>query len=374
MIRPPSRPCGGFTLIEVLLAVAITAMVMSTVGATFLGVLQAREEVAAMSESTEAGPRILSMIERDLQGLWYFNLKDDRVLIGENRNIAGFDADRLNFVTTTDAIGTIPDAYGNPKRASLCEVGYWLKENPRYPDLRELWRREDPLVDDDITTGGTFQLVYDRIKNFNITYYRTLGAKAEPVYEWDSQREKALPRRIEIEFTVERKLPNRNRVTGAEIGDIEQTVKKYVRHIVLDRRYPQILAGGYGLIPVVPGPNSTSESAIQGSGGPGEGGEGGRGGRGGRGGQGGGRGGGRPAGITAQGVPLGGAPGRGGPGRGGAPGRGGPPAGGPPGSRGGPPPGGFNLGQFLGGGSGGGNPFGGGGNPFGGILGGGGRR
>ncbi|MEM7204741.1 MAG: prepilin-type N-terminal cleavage/methylation domain-containing protein [Planctomycetota bacterium] len=259
----------GFTLIELLLAVAITGMVMTAVGGAFLGILRTREEVRSLSESASAGPRILALIDRDLRALWHHNIKENRVLLGRNRDIAGFDADRIDFITTTDAIGAVTDTTDQPNRPTLCEVGYWMKPNDRYPDLRELWRREDPLVDNDLSTGGNFQLIHDRIKNFNITYYETLGAKAEAFHEWDSSKDAELPRRIQIEFEVERKMANRNRVTGAEVGDLEGTVKKYVRHIVLDPRYPEILQAGRAMVAVVPPRPAESADGPLGGGGAG---------------------------------------------------------------------------------------------------------
>ena len=53
---------GGFTLLEVLLAVTITAIVMTTVTVTFTVTLQSRQVIDSLSESTEAGPRIINLI------------------------------------------------------------------------------------------------------------------------------------------------------------------------------------------------------------------------------------------------------------------------------------------------------------------------
>ncbi len=264
-----SRRNAGFTLIEIMLAVAITAMIMTTVGSAFLGILNAREEVRALSESTSSGPRVLAMIERDLRGLWHHNIKDNKVLLGENRDIAGFDADRINLLVHNDAMGVVIDDLSRPHHPTVCEVGYWLRENERSPGLRELWRREDPMVDDNLIEGGTFQLVHDRIKNLNITYYTTLGANAEPIHEWDSSREATLPRRIKIELSVERPLANRNRVSATEFDDFEETVKKYTRHIVFDRRFPDILKGGVAMRTVFPPPPESTAGGSE------EGGEGG---------------------------------------------------------------------------------------------------
>src|SRR5262249_16083614 len=82
-MRAMGTECGrrdGFTLIELLLAVAVSSIVMFAVGATFTAMLEARAEVEELSESTDAGPRILSMIERDLSHLWTYDIKKNAVL------------------------------------------------------------------------------------------------------------------------------------------------------------------------------------------------------------------------------------------------------------------------------------------------------
>ena len=139
----------------------------------------------------------MAMIERDLRGIWTYDVKKNAVLIGRNRDVASFEADRVDMLTTTDSMGYVLDAQNKPHHTHLCEVGYWLKPNPRYRDLMELWRREDPLVDQDILTDGRFQLVHDRIKSFKLTYYRSLGHEAEELNEWDSTLDGTLPRRTQ---------------------------------------------------------------------------------------------------------------------------------------------------------------------------------
>lgn len=251
---------SGFTLIELVIAMGITVAIMTMVSAGFQSLLAAREEVNSLSDSTESGPRILTMVERDLLGLWHHDIKGNKVLIGRNFDIAGNDADRIDFLTTTDSVASIVDGQGQARHPSVCEVGYWIRENKEIPGLLELWRREDPMVDDNLLTGGTFQLVHDRLKSFNITYYETLGHDAEPLVDWDSSKTDALPRRIKIEFTLERKLANRNESTYAEIEDFEGSLKRYTREIVFDRRIPDILKAGIAMVPVFP-PKPVDNSA-----------------------------------------------------------------------------------------------------------------
>ncbi|MBK8100511.1 MAG: prepilin-type N-terminal cleavage/methylation domain-containing protein [Planctomycetes bacterium] len=242
---------SGFTLIELLIAIAITSSVMLTVGTTFRVMLDSRQVIDELSESTEAGPRILNLIERDLRALWTYNVKKNAVLRGRSLDIGSFEADRIDVITGTDAIGYVLDNDNVQRKPTVCEVGYWLKQHPRY-DLMELWRREDPMVDQELITQGSFQLVYDRLKSFKITYYKTLGHEAEELNEWDSSLDDELPRRIKIEFTLERKRGSKNVVSDAEVEDFEGAEKTYVRHIVLDRRMQEALQAGIAMVPVAP--------------------------------------------------------------------------------------------------------------------------
>ncbi|MFO1078724.1 MAG: hypothetical protein U1E73_13450 [Planctomycetota bacterium] len=264
--RPTRLGEGGFTLMEVLLAVGLTATIMLTVGTAFHALLGARETIDELSESTEAGPRILNLIERDLRGLYTFNVGNNAVFRGRDMDVGSFEADRMDFLTTTDAVGFVLDNQGNPKRPSLCEVGYWFKQNPRYRDLIEMWRREDPLVDGDLVTQGSFQLVHDRIKSFKVTYFKELGNEAEEFFEWDSSVDDKLPRRIKIEFTIERRRGSRNVVNDREIDDFEASEKTYVRHFVLDPGMTDILRAGTAMLPVLPGPPA-AQAPTGGSGG-----------------------------------------------------------------------------------------------------------
>jgi len=253
-----TRPQSGFTLIEVLLAIGITATVMVTVGSTFHVLLNARDVVDDLTESTEAGPRILNLIERDLRGLWTYNVHNNAVFRGRDMDVNGRDADRLDFLTTTDASGFVLDLQDVPRKPSICEVGYWFRPNPRYRDVFEMWRREDPMVDQDLITQGSFQLVHDRVKSFKVTYYETLGYEAEEKLEWDSTVEDKLPKRIKIEFTIERHRSNRNVVNDLEVEDFEGAEKSYVRHFVFDHRLDNILQAGTARVPVLP-PEPTAE-------------------------------------------------------------------------------------------------------------------
>ena len=67
---------SGFTLIEILIAMLITAIIMITVSTTLISTMGARKKVSALTESTEAGARILNLLEKD-KGKWSWNTADE---------------------------------------------------------------------------------------------------------------------------------------------------------------------------------------------------------------------------------------------------------------------------------------------------------
>ena len=59
----------------------------------------------------------------------------------------------------------------------------------------ELWRREDYFVDVDPVKGGSYTLVYDKIRKFDLRYYPTpdKSKEREGLEEWDSRIKHGLP-------------------------------------------------------------------------------------------------------------------------------------------------------------------------------------
>ena len=61
---------SGFTLIEVLIAVSLTAIVLSSIYGVFTSVFAAREKVNAESETSQIGRVLFERLGRELRGAW----------------------------------------------------------------------------------------------------------------------------------------------------------------------------------------------------------------------------------------------------------------------------------------------------------------
>jgi len=256
----------GFTLIEVLVAIAITAMITSSMMTTLWFAMRARKEVEALSEPLRDGPRILAMLRRDLQSLVCYNVKDYTVLRGTHAIRGGLDADRIDMIT---AVGSIypHDFDGRSIKADWCEVSYLVKENTRDGNLLELWRREDPFADERPYEGGAFQLLSNRVHSFNITYFETLGFEAEPRMEYDTAKNGLVPRRIRIELELDRE-SNLDRMV--EVEDYNDRRVKYRAEIVFPLWREESLLQGNLLAPLVPSgpPEAETKDAEGGPAGP----------------------------------------------------------------------------------------------------------
>jgi type II secretory pathway component PulJ len=240
------------TLIEVLIATAIGTFVVMTLVQLYESSRIAREEVIALAEPMSTGPMVMDMIEEDLQSLWLYNVKEDDVLKGENKDIVGIESDRIYLLVAGPTLDTVRLDDDSETSWHMAEVSYKLRANPDNPDLLELWRSEKPMMELKRWEGGSHQLLSNRIRSFNVRYYTDLGKEAEPLEEWSSTEESKLPRRIEIEMVLERKAETFNVLSGVEVEDIGGRTIKFVRHIVLPSDYAEILGDEMALLPSIP--------------------------------------------------------------------------------------------------------------------------
>ncbi len=194
----------GFTLMEVLISLAIMGMVMATVMQTVDQTRKAVDAIHNVMETETTGPRILDTMRRDLDSLLVYDAAEYQILKGVNQNIMGAEADKLDLIVQRR--GTLPVTIPNSKEpayAPINEVGYRLRQNPFRPDFMEFYRREDALVDDEPFRDGSYTLLYDRVISLDIRYADE--PELNPVWKdsWDSMERQALPYAMDIFLEIE---------------------------------------------------------------------------------------------------------------------------------------------------------------------------
>jgi type II secretion system protein J len=203
----------GFTLVELMLAILILAIMMSIIYGLVVSTVSAARRVEEITASSEIGPAILTRVRSDLQAA--FIPKDGEFFVGSKKPGGGADRDRIDFISGEMAYGT--EIEGEEARFhSINEVGYQVLENRKDPNVGVLYRREDYFIDAEPLKGGRLTEVYDRVKSFSLRYYD--GEEWRP--DWSNKAQKGLPKAVEIEVKI--------LVTDRDNPNVEQTFKTTV--------------------------------------------------------------------------------------------------------------------------------------------------
>jgi prepilin-type N-terminal cleavage/methylation domain-containing protein len=204
MITQTNKSRAGFTLVEVVLTLLIISGILLSMTQLLMATRRSRDTIHNIKEHQLAGPAVLDLIEADLRGLITYNRTKLLHIFIRDDVMSGLDADRLDFLTSTDNLAVVyEDDF--PVVYDVNEVGYLLRPNPEYDEFLEIYRREDPGVDEEPFADGTFQFLHDRVRGFEIQVYAEDGPDAEPLDQWgiEDSENIGLPAWIEIELTLE---------------------------------------------------------------------------------------------------------------------------------------------------------------------------
>ena len=191
----------GFTLVEVLIAASITAVVGVMVARAFSRAAAARDLAEAQDERFGGARQALTRMSRDLSEAFLSEHYDrkryrDRptVFIGKDSG----DRDSLLFATMTHA-RLMRDA----KESDQAVVEYSVDRDPSLPGEDALWRREKPTIDDQPDRGGSRAIVLQHLKGFDVQYWD--WKRQEWVRAWSSagaEHQGLLPTRVRFRLVL----------------------------------------------------------------------------------------------------------------------------------------------------------------------------
>lgn len=194
---PPRAPRAartrGFTLIEIIVAITLLSLTMTFVYQILFNTVRARDMTTEGLEGPKIDQAITDQLIKDFRFLYWRQgqLPADGGFWGRSTNIA--DSDRVDFVTArTSRVAQLEEASAAVGNAPLVEVGYAPRRNESGGKGKwlELWRRESYFVDDNPTEGGMYDLIYDKIRRFDLKYYNLPEERAKDdagLEEWDSK-------------------------------------------------------------------------------------------------------------------------------------------------------------------------------------------
>jgi len=212
----------GFTLIEVLLALVILAIISTVVYSTFSTAGQSVEHAEAQRDNTDLARTLIAKMSSDLSNAFCSPgdsaaLQSKTVFYGKKVETPGDDAmgrtDSLFLTTLTNWRSP------NSKEMDLWEVGYFFKEKPEGEGY-VLMRREkrDLTKDEPPLEGGTEYEITDQVEELRLRYYG--GSIAKWKDEWGSSspcRSFNQLKLVEISLTI---AGGRKYITQVEIPEI----------------------------------------------------------------------------------------------------------------------------------------------------------
>jgi general secretion pathway protein J len=193
----------GLTLIEVLVSLAVMALIASVLYGAFDGMARSRSGIERISDRYHEGRTALSRISRELQGAFISlhvplepNLLTQKtLLVGTNER----PADRLDFTS----FGHVRVGAGTHE-SDQCEISYFGSRNPN--GGLDLVRRESKTIDIDPQHGGVVQVLAEDIESFDLQYLD--GISGEWLTDWDTMNLNGevlrLPQQVRVELVLRR--------------------------------------------------------------------------------------------------------------------------------------------------------------------------
>jgi prepilin-type N-terminal cleavage/methylation domain-containing protein len=183
--RATSLRADGFTMLEMLIAIAITALLVATAVRAYQGITRAQEHAGGGLDRTRAADVVLDRLERELAGAFVIvqppgedPLAQRYLFVALDRQTTAGDGDALRFITLSPArVPGAPTLVG-PRMVTYAAI-------PHEDVGFALVRREEPIPEGlsrELTVEDG-QVVLEDLAYFSVEYASETG---EVLATWDS--------------------------------------------------------------------------------------------------------------------------------------------------------------------------------------------
>jgi type II secretion system protein J len=214
---------GGFTLIEVIIALGIMVMIAGLAWTTLAGSIKLRDILAEDDAVARSARVTLNRLSRELE-LSYITDNTSAIATYRTVFVGEDDGDEsvLWFATTGHR-----RTYMNSRECDQSEVTVWTEEDPEKRGQMVLLHRETGLIDQEPDEGGAILPLARGVTRFQLRYYD--GTTGEWKETWDTQGTETpnrLPRAVQIVLGLASPDPD------DEDESIEQV---FVRTVIVER-------------------------------------------------------------------------------------------------------------------------------------------
>jgi general secretion pathway protein J len=190
----------GFTLLEIIVAVAITAAIGATIAAAFTSGFRAKELVEAEAEQYRGLRTTLDRMVREIGAAFVSDRYDVRRFRDQNDRPTNFIGSRDKLIFTSLAHQRL---YADAKESDQMVVEYSVKSSTKKGahSQQDLMRRENPNVygEDKMERGGVEDVLLEDVKRIEFSYWDS--DQKDWVNDWDTrklEKKSILPTRVRI--------------------------------------------------------------------------------------------------------------------------------------------------------------------------------
>ena len=179
----------GFTLFEVVVAVAISSLILIMVYSSHSSITKAVYQLTGIADFYENVNLTIYRIQKDISCAYFTKDNKNVTFISESNYEPPFNG-KLNFVTVDHQEFFMMDDPDKPyPESDIKEVGYFLKPDNQTQNLNFLIRREESHYDDEPETGGEYDIILENVIDIKFEFRKG----NDWTNSWDSRETKRFP-------------------------------------------------------------------------------------------------------------------------------------------------------------------------------------
>lgn len=196
------RAIRGFTLMEVMVAVAITALMGTIVAMAFQTGFRAKEVVEGEAEHYRMVRVAMNRMAREIGSAFVSDRYDPKRYRDQNDRPTNFVGAKDRLLFTTFAHQRL---YTDSKESDQAVVEYFIETSTEKgaKGRQDLKRRVNPNIGERMDRGGTTDVLFEGIKKLEFEYWDSERKQWDD--EWDTrrtERKSFLPTRVRLTITA----------------------------------------------------------------------------------------------------------------------------------------------------------------------------
>ena len=193
------RARAGMTLIEIMAAMAILAIVASLLYSAFVQTSRNKQRIEAELDRYHEIYSAIDRIAQELSMAYTSAHRNPNAVL--RTMITGFVAKESGSNSRVDFTSfSHRRLYRNAHESDQNELSFFVANDPNDPTKKVLARREQRRVDDDFTKGGQSQILIEDIHKFELSFFDPLTSEWAP--NWDTTQTAMQPNRLPMQAKI----------------------------------------------------------------------------------------------------------------------------------------------------------------------------